>query len=553
MKNNNGLVRAVIIALALLLIFHASSQGQSQKNKSHPKTDKINLQYKDADVVDIFRNLSETTGTNIVVESGVRGNITIFLDDVSFQEALDLITSMNGLAYVMSKNTVMIYTAQKYEQLYGQKFQNLIEKREIRLNNINASQMAGYLSPLKSKDGNIVINPRNNSLIIYDMPGSISQMEELAGRLDVPQASRSFEIKYLLPSKLKTLLSPYISSEGVIIDDDAHKLLYIYDSETSLQQVASLIQSYDIPPVVISETFKLNYAKANDISANITTLLTPGVGTIKTDIENNNLIVWDLPENIVSIEKLIKTYDQKIEQVLIEAQIMQVSLNDNIKTGIDWEVVTNKINEVSDLNITANFGVLPEGSEGIVFTGGELSENNYTAVVELLQTYGSTNLLSSPRLMAINKNEASILVGSTVPYKTIDTREENGAIRTFEKISMIDVGVKLFVTPVINADSLIKIDIRPEVSSVIGYSENIPVVEKSEMQTHVFVKSGDTVLIGGLMREEKQNTSNGIPLICRIPILGNFFRSNSIKKTKTELVILLTPRITSGEYAVEQQ
>jgi len=106
--------------------------------------------------------------------------------------------------------------------------------------------------------------------------------------------------------------------------------------------------------------------------------------------------------------------------------------------------------------------------------------------------------------------------------------------------------VKLYVTPTINSDSMIIMAIRPEVSSVTGYSDNIPIVEKSETNTTVMVKDGVTVLIGGLVREEVRESIRGVPILSRIPILGMLFRSKTSQKVKSEMAILITPYIIDG-------
>ncbi|MFH1893728.1 MAG: hypothetical protein ABIK83_13725, partial [Candidatus Zixiibacteriota bacterium] len=102
----------------------------------------------------------------------------------------------------------------------------------------------------------------------------------------------------------------------------------------------------------------------------------------------------------------------------------------------------------------------------------------------------------------------------------MDTREEDGALRTFEKVIEVEVGVKLYVTPTISSDSMITMTIRPEVSSVTTYIDNIPVVEKSETETRVLVKDGVTVLIGGLVKQESRQKTQGVPLLSKIPLLG---------------------------------
>jgi general secretion pathway protein D len=179
--------------------------------------------------------------------------------------------------------------------------------------------------------------------------------------------------------------------------------------------------------------------------------------------------------------------------------------------------------------------------------------------VEALETVGETNILSSPRIMAVNNQEARILVGSTEPYVTsTTTTPSSGPTTTAESVNFIDVGVKLYVTPTIHEDDFITMKIRPEVSSVTSNlttsnNNTIPIVETSEAETVVNVKDGVSVIIGGLIKEEAINTTKKVPLLGNIPILGMAFRSTNNSKSKTEIVIFLTPRIVSGDVEDQEQ
>jgi type II secretory pathway component GspD/PulD (secretin) len=214
--------------------------------------------------------------------------------------------------------------------------------------------------------------------------------------------------------------------------------------------------------------------------------------------------------------------------------------------------VSHKFKDLGEVNVKAVFDILGSTDPGSRIVSGVLDQDSYTATLQILQTLTKINLLSSPRITTLDNEEAKILVGASVPYKTVDTREENGAIRTFEKVTIVDVGVKLFVTPSINEDGFVTLRIRPEVSTVTGYSEGIPIVEKSETETSVMVRDGVTIVIGGLIKDEHRKIRNSIPLLGSIPILGIPFRSTHDSVAKTELVIFLTPHIITGDTNTEE-
>jgi len=139
-----------------------------------------------------------------------------------------------------------------------------------------------------------------------------------------------------------------------------------------------------------------------------------------------------------------------------------------------------------------------------------------------------------------------------VPYKTVDTRESTGIVTQFERVTMVSVGVKLAVTPRISREGFVRMHIRPEVSSVVSFTDNIPVVETSEAETEVLIQEGATIILAGLIEEDQKETLKGIPLLVKIPLLGELFSSTNVTLDKSELVFLLTPRIVSDEGAVPE-
>jgi type II secretory pathway component GspD/PulD (secretin) len=189
---------------------------------------------------------------------------------------------------------------------------------------------------------------------------------------------------------------------------------------------------------------------------------------------------------------------------------------------------------------------------------GTLSGDNYEVLIQALDSEGATNILSSPRITTLNGQEAKILVGSSEPYVTsTTTTPSSGPSTVSESVNFIEVGVKLYVTPQIHKDKFITMKLKPEISSVTrtlktGNNNTIPVVDTSEAETTVTVKDGITIVIGGLIKEEKILTKNKVPLLGSIPVLGAAFRNSDDLKRKTEIVVFLTPRIITGDVPTDK-
>jgi type II secretory pathway component GspD/PulD (secretin) len=220
--------------------------------------------------------------------------------------------------------------------------------------------------------------------------------------------------------------------------------------------------------------------------------------------------------------------------------------------GVDWEVLFRKL---SDLNVRQVFPVIPPLSLSSRLIIGSLAKDKFRAVVELLQTVGKTNILSTPQIAVVENEEAKILVGTREAYITSSITQTTGAATTAEQVTFVDVGLQLKVTPTINREGFVTMKIKPEVSSVArllttASGNQIPIIETSTAETTVMVKDGVTIVIAGLMKDETFTEERKLPILGDIPILGMAFRVRENRVSKTELIFFLTPSIISGKEAV---
>lgn len=360
--------------------------------------------------------------------------------------------------------------------------------------------------------------------------------------------TRIKQIMFANANDLVAILNQVKSALGKVISDDKTGTLILIDEYPRLEEMELIITKIDVP--YRTEVFELTYASVEDISGKITEVLTPGLGNLKFDERSNKIIVSDTPLKINEIRHIIEAFDQKDREVNIEAKIIQIALNNEHKLGVDWEAI---VSDYHALNLKSDLDVLSASEKSGRLSIGTLDNDDYTFLIEALDTVGSTDILSSPRITALNNKEAKILVGSTEPYVTsTTTTPSSGPTTTAESVNFIEVGVKLFVTPTIHKDGFITMKIKPEVSSVVdnvttSNNNTIPVVETSEAETTVMVRDGVTIVIGGLIKEESLRTTKTIPVLGKLPVLGMVFKSEDERVGKTELVIFLTPIIVTGD------
>ncbi|MFH1784723.1 MAG: type IV pilus secretin PilQ [bacterium] len=298
--------------------------------------------------------------------------------------------------------------------------------------------------------------------------------------------------------------------------------------------------------ITSTEVFVLNYAEGSDISGSLGSVLS-SQGKIQVDIRTNSLIVTDTPANLKKVANMIEVLDVETPQVMIEAQIVEIGTTDLQYLGINWNA-TRQVpyqDTTSDVTLT----MLPAGPTFTPGAGGTLtvstimSSAQLNATLNALATKGKSKILSNPKISTVNNKEAKILVGDKVPY-TLTTTTTTG---TTSSTAYIDVGIKLLVTPNINANNMITLKVHPEVSFVKEWRAEGPVISTREADTEVLIKSGETVVIGGLIKEEDKQDASKVPFLGEIPILGYLFSQKLSDKQKTELLVFITPRVLGEE------
>ncbi len=342
------------------------------------------------------------------------------------------------------------------------------------------------------------------------------------------------------------------STIGSLIADSQTRTIVLIDVPEKLEQMVAAAESMDQATQLETQVFELDYGKAKDVRAEVEKVLTPNLGAVRMDKRTNTLVVTDLLPRMQEIRRLIKAFDRKTREVIIEAKIIEVRLSDEFQMGVNWEAIFKNL---KDLTLISTFPVLPPILTSGKLTIGTLAKDDFTAVLEFLQTVGKTNILSTPQIAVVENEEANILVGTRQAYVTSVITQTAQAATTAEEVTFIDVGVQLRVTPSINQEGFITMKIKPEVSSVTSFlttalGNEIPIVATSSAETTVMVKDGTTIIIAGLMTDSTVDTEKKVPVLGDIPILGLAFRSKDETVVKNELIFFLTPSIISGEESV---
>ncbi|MBL7075620.1 hypothetical protein ISS37_10335 [candidate division KSB1 bacterium] len=300
------------------------------------------------------------------------------------------------------------------------------------------------------------------------------------------------------------------------------------------------------------------FADAVKLQQILNQIVTKGVGVVLADERTNTIIIKESPGVIAYLEKLIQELDQPTPQVYIQAAIAEISLTKGKETGVEWLWKDPRLLSPSD-KVGTRFDLRSPALEDEIKyfdnEGNPLGRGlpigqglgigvinlHIDAVLYFLQTDYELNLLSRPYLVTLDNQVATIEVGDQIPYKVLSQY----GITSYEFKAAT---IKLLVRPHINNDSTITIELEPSADFQSGMTpDGVPIIATRRAKTRITVDNGNTIVIGGLMRESETKTVSKVPLLGSIPLLGIPFRSRVYKKEKTELVILITPMIVTKE------
>lgn len=366
---------------------------------------------------------------------------------------------------------------------------------------------------------------------------------------------------------------------------------YTYEREGNIIRVTTTenLENEEL----ITEVFSLNYADAQNIPAAIQEMLSDR-GKVKYDERTNIVIVTDIPTSVYKIRKVIDQLDAQTKQVVIETKIVETTLGNSEKFGIEWQMkvvakgakipTTLPFHRILDDEgqsylpspkppeteitydewgnelVTQEVSDFPTATEGVPsfpYTGvdnfifGTLDFSQFQAVLEVLNSRGDTNIVSNPKIVVLDNQEAVITVGQTLNIPTYERNMQTGSMEITGYCEK-ELGILLRVTPHVNKESFITLVLKPELSSLLRYDQltaqvQVPVFSTRKADTQLIIKDGQTIAIGGLISERDVDKVTKVPLLGDIPIIGWPFMKTEKVKEKTDLLFFVTVNIIDPE------
>jgi len=406
--------------------------------------------------------------------------------------------------------------------------------------------------------------------------------------------------------KIRVPGQPVLSDEAKAVADQRLNAVVLFGDKGMRESMKSLIALLDVPSPEAQgriNVYFLENADATELSKVLEGMLkavqptkqaAPGAPvmpfeaaggiTITPDKATNSLVVVASPADYQNLVQIIKQLDKRRRQVFVEAMIVEASIDNLRDLGTQWRAIATrkgepiviggfgKLDPTALDNILTGLSGLTAGGMGnfldvpIITTDpstGEskstkLSVPGFAALFSLNEFRGTINVLSTPQILTSDNKEAEIMVGENVPFVSKRERDITTTSTVLSSIERYDVGIKLKITPQITEGDHVKLDIYQEISSLVqGESESIlinvgPTITKRSTKTAVVVKDRQTVVIGGLMAERREENITKVPLLGDIPVLGWLFKTSSVRKQKTNLLVFLTPHVVIEENRLAQ-
>lgn len=563
----------------------------------------VTLNWNDADIRKVVEAVSEVTGKNFIIDPRVTGKVTLLsstpMSPDAFYEAFLSILQVHGYVAITSGDLIKIVpdaTARQFAGpigTTGAAGPDDLATQVIQVRNIGATQLVPILRPLIPQYGHMVAHAGSNMLIISDRAANVARMVAIIRRID--QASDEdievIPLEHASASeivRIMTALSQAPRSDGVpvttsLVADARTNSVLIGGDKSDRLRLRTLIAHLDTPLEDGGDTQVryLRWADAEDLATKLQTHFTSraqgaaGQAANSVDIVSvwadtqTNAIVIDAPPKVMrSLNQIVDKLDIRRAQVLVEAIIVEVIEDNKAELGTSIAVegtgsntpiaATNFpdfLNGVVQLGAASASGAVTDPSgligEGVTIGVGRISDSgvSFAAILRAAQGDADTNIISTPSIVTTDNEEATLNVGQEVPFVTGSysgtSGVNTGGVNPFQTIQREQIGVKLAITPQINDGDSMQLAISQEISNIAQSASGAVdlITNQRIVETSVIVEDGEILVLGGLIEDQLRESDQRVPVLGRIPLLGNLFRARQTEKIKTNLMIFIRAKI----------
>lgn len=569
------------------------------------QTWRINV--KNADLNEFVMQVAGITGKTFVVDPRIKGNVTVVSSTPMNQEAVyELFLSVlrvHNWTAVPSGGVIRIQQNATAKQSPGAESEagsiapEELMTRVVSAQNVKSDELVKILRPLIPQYGHIAAVAEPNVVIISDHADNMARLVRLVQQVDVAD---DFQV-VVAPMKhawvgtvvaLLEKIAPSQLAEGSsgpqrvqLIANERNNSLVVRGKPRPVAEILKLVEQLDLPSTATGATqvIYLRHGDASKLAPMLEEMISGqktdgedsrGPTTIRADESLNAIVVRGEPAIMAEVREILDKLDVRRTQVLIEAAIVEISIDDKTQIGVEMAGVDGGDGSVPFINTTLD-GVVSSLINNIVGDNGAIDvlpalgsatsptlavaridadDFSFAAVVRALATNTNANLLSTPSILTLDNQEAKIVVGNEVPFRTgTYSTTGDGTNNPFTTIQRQDVGLQLTVTPHVHDGTAVRLEVAQEITGIVpeapigsdGFSD--VVTSKRTIETTVLAEDRQTIVLGGLIQDDINDTVKKVPLLGSIPALGRLFRSDSNTRVKRNLLVFLRPTVVRNE------
>ena len=577
MKSKN---KSIFLLSFLLFSIHSYAQ------------DTFLLNYQDVDITKVTQDISKFSKKTLILDPRVKGRISIFSDSIlSAEQVWNVYLStiqVHGFAALVEGGVVRIVPENEATRDLNESIsQSSIETKIFTLKNRSAGEILSQIKPITGRQSHLSSIPSINSILLVDKKSNIERIGKLLSEIDQNDTAAikiiklnnlsSVEAVRILdrlkaqnnPTINNFIAVPFTPSNSVILSADQVVTSNIIQTLNALDKDALTGGSIAV--------LYLKYAKAEEVAAIINTVSSRFAGDdnekpiVTHHRETNSLIVSSEETNLETIRNLVSKLDIRRAQVLVEAIIVELSETAAKNLGVETifagaqdgnvPVGITRFQNGSNPDLVALAGSLIEDGEnatlsnvasasllqssGLVTGFGDLSGgDSFAGIINAVANDQNSDVLSTHTVIAMDNEPANLVIGQEIPITTGESLGSNNA-NPFRTTSRQEVGIKLSITPQINEGNSVILEIKQEVSGVVGPLTGTAdlITNKRSIETTVLVDNNQMIVLGGLNEDDLQESVSRVPLLGSIPVFGRLFSSSAESRVQRNLMVFLRPTI----------
>jgi general secretion pathway protein D len=573
-----------IKSIIFILFIFISIQSQAQET--------FLLNYQDVDIAKVTQDISKFSKKTLILDPRVKGRISIFSDSIlSAEQVWDVYMrtiQVHGFAALSDGGVVRIVPENEETRDSNESLsQSSIETKIFTLKNRAAGEILSQIKPITGRQSHLSSIPSINSILLVDKKSNIERIGQLLKKIDQNDSAAikiiklnnlsSVEAVRILdrlkaqnnPTINNFIAVPFTPSNSVIISADQVVTNNITETLNALDKDALTGGSIAV--------LYLKYAKAEEVATIINTVSSRFAGDenekpiVTHHRETNSLIVSSEETNLEVIRNLVSKLDIRRAQVLVEAIIVELSETAAKSLGVETifagaqdgniPVGITRFQNGSNPDLVALAGSLIEDGEnatlsnaasssllqssGLVSGFGDFSGgDSFAGIISAVADDQNSDILSTHTVIAMDNEPANLVIGQEIPITTGESLGSNNA-NPFRTTSRQEVGIKLSITPQINEGNSVILEIKQEVSGVVGPLTGTAdlITNKRSIETTVLVDNNQMIVLGGLNEDDLQESVSKVPLLGSIPVFGRLFRSSAESRVQRNLMVFLRPTI----------